>query len=276
MINKKASQSKILGIIQSLARLKSLLLKRLSLAIVFLIVQGAVALPAHAEYALPAAKISNSQCREYVEYACKLSTHNHYQAALQYSELALRADKNCSGAHLQKGYLLMCLEKPLEALPELRIGFKLDPTAKDGWAYKALAQALFETGKNKEAFDVLQRGLLVTNDKALLYNFRGRLHDQKDELQPAIDDFTKAINCSESKEYYTRGQIYMRMKQYQKALDDFNLAIKQSPDHAYFFSCRALAYKALGRTKNFEQDTLKARQLSTGSGLGEFLAEPHK
>ena len=62
---------------------------------------------------------------------------------------------------------------------------------------------------------------------AAAYLGRGLVYRQKGQLDPALNDFNKAIAMrpDNAQAYYNRGLLYQGQRQHQFAIDDFSTAI---------------------------------------------------
>lgn len=69
-------------------------------------------------------------CEKLTNRATDLLNHHQLQQALPLAESAIRQSRNCGRAYLQKGFVLANLDRPAEAIPFLRTGFKLKPVPK--------------------------------------------------------------------------------------------------------------------------------------------------
>lgn len=83
------------------------------------------------------------------------------------------------------------------------------------------------------------------------------------EYEKAIDLYNKAIEL-EAKDiehletvYYNRGMAYYNLGDYQKAIGDYSIAIQIAPS-AKYYTARANAYEAVGKTENAFMDNMKA------------------
>ncbi len=198
--------------------------------------------------------------------------HNQYQQALPIAEHAIRKYRTCARAYMQKGLILAELDRPEEAIPFLRSGFKLAPNFNEKWAWDALAHTLYETNKQQEAIETLTKALNHVSYKPGIYDTRGRMHSEMGHFDLAIKDFNQQINtCTDKTEcdFRSRGLTYLRMKRYEKAIIDFTMQIKSNPQ-SIDYMCRARAYKALGKIKEANSDQAKARKMSTATGLEDL------
>lgn len=211
-------------------------------------------------------------CHDITARIKDLIARSKHQQALPIAEHAIRKYKTCARAYLQKGLILVELDRPAEAIPFLRNGFKLAPKFNEKWAWEALAQTLYETNKQQEAIETLTNALNYVSHKPPIYDTRGRMHAEMQHFDLAIKDFTQQINsCSDKSEcdFRSRAMTYLRMKQYEKAIIDFNSQIKSNPQSIDYMS-RARAYKGLGKIKEANSDIAKGREMSTATGLEDL------
>jgi tetratricopeptide (TPR) repeat protein len=86
----------------------------------------------------------------------------------------------------------------------------------------------------------------------------------KGEYTLAIDDLTKAIEIAFSLEMYDRynlnvfrGEACRRVQRYEEAVKEFTFVISKAPRPVYFYH-RGLAFKALGRIKEANEDFIQS------------------
>ena len=98
----------------------------------------------------------------------------------------------------------------------------------------------------------------------VFYIARGMVHIHQQNYLKAIADFTKAIEMNYksklSDAYTARGLAYYQLKNYFKVIADCNNSIKLDPK-SQAYSLRAVAHKALGKTKEANADFAKAKEL---------------
>lgn len=209
-------------------------------------------------------------CRNFTDRISTLLYHHQFQEALSLTEVAIRKDRNCGMAYLQKGHILANLDRPREAIPFLKSGFALKPKFEEPWAYEAMAQALFENNEKQKAIAFLNDGLTLVTEKYVLYNAKGRLEAEMQQFDKAIADLTLSIDQNPNKpgrDYRSRALTYMRMKAYEKAIADFSQLIKIDSNNAFAFSNRARAYKAMGNMKEAEKDFARSRKLTDNADM---------
>ena len=97
----------------------------------------------------------------------------------------------------------------------------------------------------------------------VFYNNRGIAYGEKNELDLAIKDFTKAIKLKPNfaLAYNNRGAVYRSQGKYDLAIEDCNKAIQLKSDYAEPYSNRGAAYRNKGDYKRAIEDYNKAIQL---------------
>jgi len=209
-------------------------------------------------------------CHNLTDRANVLLIHHQFQEALPLTEYAIRKDKTCGRAYLQKGYILANLDRPAEAIPFLKSGFKLRPKYNEAWAYEAMAQALFEVNEKQKAIDFLRDGLPLVNEKFVIYNAKGRLEAEMKLFDQAIADLTLSIELNPNKkesDYRSRALTFMRMKKYDQAIGDLGQLIKRDSRDAFAYSNRGRAYQAMGNLKAAEKDFAQSRKLTSNEDM---------
>ena len=140
--------------------------------------------------------------------------------------------------------------------------------------YDSLAQNMFMKGTGKS--DPKDRHLFYKYaikllDKAIdryqspeFYLLRGRVYEELEEYQKAIDDYTECIDlkCDYATAYSNRGLINAKRRLYEKAITDYKEAIKLIPDDAFSYMLMGDSKLNLGRYEEAIADFGKAIKLS--------------
>ena len=97
----------------------------------------------------------------------------------------------------------------------------------------------------------------------VFYNNRGIAYGEKNELDLAIKDFTKAIELKPdyALAYNNRGAVYRNKGEHDLAIEDCNKAIQLKSDYAFAYSNRGAAYRNKGDYNCAIKDYNKAIQL---------------
>ncbi len=102
-----------------------------------------------------------------------------------------------------------------------------------------------------------------TSTLTIAYQGRGFAYFFKREFDPAIKDFTKAIN-SNSKDavtYYSRGTVYSLTREFDLAIADYTKAIELNPEFAEVYVHRGAAYIDNNKVDLALKDYNKAMEL---------------
>ncbi len=140
--------------------------------------------------------------------------------------------------------------KLLVAITTLVFGFGLAGSA----GAQSLQQNLSQCSGNNDELVIqgctglLKSSRLSRQNRAVAYIARGSAYARRDELDLAIDDFTKAIrrNPRSLVAYYNRGNAYFTKENFDQAIVDFSRAISLQPDHVLSYNNRGNAYLAKG------------------------------
>jgi tetratricopeptide (TPR) repeat protein len=62
--------------------------------------------------------------------------------------------------------------------------------------------------------------------------------------------------------YAKRGIAYIMLEEYEPAIDDFSAALEINPEYANGYRLRGLIYKELGRTDEAKSDFAKYKELT--------------
>ena len=80
----------------------------------------------------------------------------------------------------------------------------------------------------------------------------------------AINNSTRALSYDPTAlNYQQRGILYFKSMEYEKAVADLTEAVKLAPKITWHYEKRALAYEALGKKKEAQEDNEKAEDLKT-------------
>ncbi len=209
---------------------------------------------------------------------------NRLDEAIQYLELAEKAEKGKSAYYLAKAYARSGnLTKCLEYLDiHLRSGYKiaesqihLDPDFErfenekswisfwnEGNYYSKFDRLLADADyaiKNDEyieALDLVNGGIKNGYRKSVLLKKRAEIYHLLDNKDLAISDLNSAIDSDKRNPdlYEMRGDLNYELKKYKQALSDFEQAVKYSPEKFQLYIKRAKAYQQVGEFENALKD----------------------
>jgi tetratricopeptide (TPR) repeat protein len=117
------------------------------------------------------------------------------------------------------------------------------------------AQLLFAEGKNKESIDAFTVALDAGADPYISHLSRGVGHMKEQNIDNAINDFSKAItlNNRSARAHFFRGMAYMMKNEFAEAVSDFTSALEYKHDYGMAKFCRAVSYARLG---NFAESSI--------------------
>lgn len=141
-------------------------------------------------------------------------------------------------------------------LQRMRKQFSVELYNKRGIAYSL-------KGEYDKALVDFNQSIELLPDLADSYNNRGIVYRFKGDYDRALFDYSRAIelNLDFPQAYNNRGYIYFLKKEYDKAINDYNQAIRINPGYGQCYFNRAQTYLKLGKSKQAEQDIVKARSL---------------
>jgi len=187
-----------------------------------------------------------------------------YHLALKLSNQILEQDPTCGQAYLFKGFCLYQFEKPKEAicylkhglsiLPDSGKGVRMTPRYGAGWDYHVLATALLQINDKDEAMNVLNKGITIYGNMAILYSDRGNVYRLLNNNDAAIKDYTSEIKYGQVEGYENRAKAYLAMKKFDLAISDLTTAIAKSPDNSNLYAERSQAYKLTGHPDLAKKD----------------------
>lgn len=189
----------------------------------------------------------------------KLTSSSCYvrQAAGNYmfdATISMKPDIDAAGIYQQSTVFAPFLTAYLEKV------IKVSPSYAK--AYKFLAGAYYEMGKNQQAFDMAERGIQLSPKTAQMYNVRGLARENLEGAQAAIDDFNRAIALEQNTAFYcNRGGAYIQCKQYDQALQDLNKSIELNGQSKQSYYWRAIAYKEKGEKEDAIADSKQALKI---------------
>ena len=140
------------------------------------------------------------------------------------------------------------------------------------YADYGLAQEMFKTGESnlkhqqslyQKAIELLDKAIEGYRDPQS-YLLRGKVYEELEEYQKAIDDYTECINLKPdgAMAYFNRGWAKWKCSLYEKAIKDFEKVIKLIPDDVYSYLVMGNCKLNLERYEEAIADFKKAIELS--------------
>jgi len=134
--------------------------------------------------------------------------------------------------------------------------------AKRAMVSKLFAQAVSEKDPSKE-MELYSRIIEIDPNIAEVYNNRGILRKEMNDLDGALQDYNKAIELNPNDAaYYNRGILKKDMNDLDGALQDYNKAIELNPNYAMAYNNRGNLRSDMNDNEGALQDYNKAIELA--------------
>jgi lipoprotein NlpI len=122
----------------------------------------------------------------------------------------------------------------------------------------------------------IQSGDVSDQDRAVLFNNRGRAYTNKKDYDHAIEDYDHALSLGlkDSDSFYRRGLVYVAKHDFSHAIQDFDKALELNPDNVAILQSRGWAYE----NKNDYEQAIRDydRAISLQSNYGPALVRRAK
>ncbi len=230
--------------------------------------------PLAPEWAIPkegsnVASVSNRDAltNRYLENTYALLAKYDFRTALQKADYILTREPNSGRAHLFKGYALYKLERPDEAIIEIRRGLSLlpnqgkeicaVPNVGPEWTYHILICALQDSGKVDEAVKSVGEAIKIYGDKSIFYMDRGLLNSTQKKYDKAVADFTMFIKLEPLNHvgYFNRGRCYVLWQKPALAVIDLEKCLKLNrSEDGSTYAILGKAHTMLGRPDLAKKD----------------------
>ncbi|RSL17362.1 tetratricopeptide repeat protein [Edaphobacter aggregans] len=172
---------------------------------------------------------------------CKLYTASaNYEHALPCFRTITAENPEMPGVHYELGATLIHLDKPADAIPELRDELKINPRDID--AQYDLAYALSETSHKEEALPLLRSVL--------------------------------ALNPNYSEAQYQLGKVLLEDGKTEEAIGHLETAARINPHDAFVHYQLQVAYRRAGRTEDANRELQLYKDIKANKRESESLASP--
>lgn len=122
-----------------------------------------------------------------------------------------------------------------------------------------------QKNENDKAIDYLNQATILKPNEAVGYSQRAHLRIKMNDIQNAIDDFTKFIELAPKSRitygYYGRGQAKFKLNDYEGAISDFKKSISLKPDYGYAYYQLGLVYLKTNDLEKACDNLTKAKDL---------------
>jgi tetratricopeptide (TPR) repeat protein len=174
---------------------------------------------------------------------CKLYTASeNYEHAVSCFRTITAENPEMQGVHYELGATLIRLDKPADAVPELRKELKINPRDID--AQYDLAYALLETSQKEEALSLLHAVL--------------------------------ALNPNYPQAHYQLGKVLLDEGKTEEAVGHLETAAKLDPDDAFVHYQLQVAYRRAGRTEDANKELQRYKDIKATKRESVALHDGHE
>jgi tetratricopeptide (TPR) repeat protein len=174
---------------------------------------------------------------------CKLYTASeNYEHAIPCFRTIAAENQEMPGIHYELGATLIRLDKPTDAIPELREELKRNPRDID--AQYDLAYALLETSHKEEALSLL-RSVLI-------------------------------LNPNYPQAHYQLGKVMLEEGKTEEATEHLEAAAKLDPDDAFVHYQLQVAYRRAGRTEDANKELQRYKDIKASKRESMALHDGHE
>jgi len=142
------------------------------------------------------------------------------------------------------------------ALEDAQKAKKAEPTVAEN--FRMVGRVYVALGKLPDAIKELDTAVKFAPDDHVIRRSRAHLLEQTGQFGKAIVDYTTAIKTIQRQNraslYEARGKCYMKTKEYQLAVDDFTSALSTTYGRSSLLRYRSQAYKLLGKPELAQKD----------------------
>ena len=221
-----------------------------------------------------------------------------YEPAIAAFDQALALNPQHTDAYLHRGLSCFFLERYEQAIADLDQAIALNPQHTEAYFHRGLSyfsleryeQAIVDFGKaiacNLQETDtdtlawVSSEGEVSTFNpqEAAAYNIRGLSHVHLDQYEPAIEDYTRAIEIDpqDAANYFCRGLCYAELRQFDQALADFSQAIALNLQESDTYTTRGRCYTELRQYREAVADFTTAININPTARLYQSRGEAYE
>ncbi|MFB9296828.1 tetratricopeptide repeat protein [Persicitalea jodogahamensis] len=156
-------------------------------------------------------------------------SQKNYEQALHYYDEAVNKNSDFPDAYLNRGLVLLELQRPVDALQSLSQAIDADEQLYP--AYLARAEVEARLGQWDEAMNDMMTIQKSYADSSRYYLIHGNIMVGKNDLSAALADFDHALQLepANTEALVNRGAVYFNQKQYGPAKSDFEAALQIDP-----------------------------------------------
>jgi tetratricopeptide (TPR) repeat protein len=171
---------------------------------------------------------------------------SEYDAALLDAQKSIELKPNLEDAHFMLGEIYLAKQKYSDALPEFDKTLEINPNNDE--AFRGKIFSIYYSGKEKEAFELIETAISKDSQKSIYYYIKGILNINKGKYSRALENFDKALTLNAGKNefniYLNRGIVYLELEENEAGLRDLEKAIELAPGNASAYHSRGRIYYA--------------------------------
>ena len=184
----------------------------------------------------------------------------NYELAIREFKNAILVRPNFMEAKLNLASAYIAQKSYDKALEVYNIMQKENQSPAEVWVMKG--QVELARGNFKEAIVDFDQATKIDESDPKTLHAIGNAYLQTDDLEHAIEKYSKAIKMEEVSAFYTdRASAYLKQTEYRKAITDYDKAISLDKNNARAFTNRGKAYFELQEYKKAIADFDKALEL---------------
>jgi tetratricopeptide (TPR) repeat protein len=144
--------------------------------------------------------------------------------------------------------------------------YKKSTSSQDGRKALMDGEQMLKAGRYAEAIQYLDRALAADSGMVNAYLLRGRASVALGQADPAVLDFTKAIQLQPAKTdgYMERAMARLGTKDYPAVVADCGEVISRNPQLTYAYTLRGMAFREMGNLSKSLEDFNHAVELAPG------------
>ena len=193
------------------------------------------------------------------ELADVLFTHGRFQEAVNNYQKALAAGDISAQAHYRLASSLVQLDRPDEALPQLKSTLEKDASHEE--ARLTYAKLLNGKGRYAEAEQTLRSAKSRIDSDYFKELGTALLEQEKlDEAEEVVRNYLSDAPDT-ARPHALLGEIYLRRKQFDPARRELILALRIDPEEPHAQIALGKAWLAIGQTRGDRGDLAKARRI---------------
>lgn len=193
------------------------------------------------------------------------------EKSFQYLNAAIKIDKYLPKAYYYRGLNFKEMDRFDNAVRSFQTAVEADPGYFDAYMQLGL---MYAEKKDPKSAAYYGNAINLKPEDPRAYYGRGMYYQSIDSNHLAIKDFEKIVEMDpgDFNTQYNLGYNYYLLKDYNKAITHFTLAIEAEDKYKEAYYGRSLAYKALGKTKEANEDLKRSNELKPLYGTDEEKA----